>query len=61
MDGLLEAAGWKVQDRMAVDLGAGTGVADAPFHDNGGQVKTYQTFGNDPGKLLEELNEVLAA
>jgi type I restriction enzyme R subunit len=33
----------------------------APFHDKGGPVKAYQTFGTDLNKLLEELNEVLAA
>jgi len=32
-----------------------------PFHDKGGPVKAYQTFGTDLNKLLEELNEVLAA
>jgi type I restriction enzyme, R subunit len=33
----------------------------SPFHDKGGPVKAYQTFGTDLNKLLEELNEVLAA
>jgi len=33
----------------------------SPFHDKGGPVKAYQTFGTDLSKLLEELNEVLAA
>jgi len=33
----------------------------APFHDKGGPVKAYQTFGKDLDGLLKELNEVLAA
>jgi type I restriction enzyme R subunit len=33
----------------------------SPFHDKGGPVKAYQTFGSDLNKLLEELNEALAA
>ena len=33
----------------------------SPFHDKGGPVKAYETFGTDLNKLLEELNEVLAA
>ncbi len=33
----------------------------SPFHDKGGPVKAYQTFGKDLDGLLEELNEVLAA
>ena len=33
----------------------------SPFHDKGGPVKAYQTFGKDLDGLLKELNEVLAA
>jgi hypothetical protein len=33
----------------------------SPFHDKGGPVKAYQTSGTDLNKLLEELNEALAA
>jgi len=32
-----------------------------PFHDKGGPVKAYQTFGKDLDGLLKELNEALAA
>jgi type I restriction enzyme R subunit len=33
----------------------------SPFHDKGGPVRAYQTFGKDLDSLLKELNEVLAA
>lgn len=33
----------------------------SPFHDKGGPVKAYQTFGKDLDGLLRELNDVLAA
>ena len=33
----------------------------APFHEKGGAVKAYDVFGNELNKLLEELNEALAA
>jgi len=33
----------------------------APFHDKGGPVKVYRLFGPDLDRILEELNEVLAA
>lgn len=64
IDELLEAAGWRVQDRLAIDLGAGLGIDDlelAPFHDKGGPVRAYQTFGRAIDGLLKELNEVLSS
>ena len=33
----------------------------APFHEKGGAVKAYKLFGDDLNKVLNELNEVLAA
>lgn len=33
----------------------------APFHEKGGPVKVFQLFGNDAQRVIEELNEVLAA
>ncbi len=32
-----------------------------PFNEEGGIGKVYQVFGNEFNKLLDELNEVLAA
>jgi type I restriction enzyme R subunit len=33
----------------------------APFHDRGGPIKAYNLFGDELNKILDELNEVLAA
>ena len=32
-----------------------------PFHERGGSVKLYRLFGVELDRILEELNEVLAA
>jgi hypothetical protein len=69
IDELLEAAGWVVQDRLEmirdhIATSLRVEMSDlelSPFHDKGGPVKAYQTFGTDLNKLLEELNEALAA
>lgn len=51
-----------IRDHIATSLRVELGDLElAPFHEKGGPVKAYQTFGEDLNKLLEELNEALAA
>jgi type I restriction enzyme R subunit len=51
-----------LKDHIATSLEVGVDDLElAPFHEKGGPVKAYETFGTDLNKLLEELNEVLAA
>jgi type I restriction enzyme R subunit len=51
-----------IKDHIATSLRIGIDDFEyAPFHEKGGAVKAYQVFGNELYKVLEELNEVLAA
>jgi len=51
-----------IRDHIAASLGIEMGDFDyAPFAQKGGAGKVYQVFGAELEKLLEELNEVLAA
>ncbi|MCB1278576.1 hypothetical protein [Prosthecobacter sp.] len=73
IDALLAAAGWAVRDYKVFDPSAALGVAlrevllksgrydDTPFNQKGVPGKAHQLFGGPLPKLLEELNEALAA
>ena len=51
-----------IRDHIATSLSIEPGDFDyAPFNLRGGLGKAHQLFGNDLTKLLDELNEVLAA
>ena len=51
-----------IKDHIATSLKIGMEDFEyAPFHEKGGAVKAYQLFGDELNKVLEELNEVLAA
>ena len=51
-----------IKDHIATSLSIGMDDFEyAPFYEKGGAVKAYQVFGEELNKVLEELNEVLAA
>mgnify|MGYP000329503033 CR=1 FL=1 len=51
-----------IKDHIATSLSIGMDDFElAPFHEKGGPIKIYQLFGQGVNKILEELNEVLAA
>lgn len=51
-----------IKDHVATSLSIGMEDFEyAPFYEKGGRVKIYQLFGQGVNKVLEELNEVLAA
>lgn len=51
-----------IKDHISTSLQIGTDDFEyAPFHEKGGAVKAYNLFGDELNKVLEELNEVLAA
>ncbi|MCC6409956.1 MAG: DEAD/DEAH box helicase family protein [Planctomycetes bacterium] len=51
-----------VRDHVATSLSIEPGDLDyAPFHQQGGRGRAHQLFGGELAKLLDELNEVLAA
>lgn len=51
-----------IKDHIATSLNIGMDDFEyAPFYEKGGAVRAYQVFGDELDKVLEELNEVLAA
>ena len=59
-----EQAEWltMIKDHIATSLRIDVDDFEyAPFYEKGGAVKAYQVFGDELNKVLEELNEVLAA
>jgi hypothetical protein len=73
IDAQLTASGWILQDYKALNLSAGPGHIAAslgieredlelsPFNQRGGLGKAHQLFGVQLSKLLDELNDALAA
>ena len=52
----------KIKDHIASSLAIEKDDFElSPFYEEGGLIKAYQIFGNELDKILEELNEVLAA